>query len=233
MLVPVLVFGGIAAFVIAIFVIAHWLAKKRREALAALAESQGLRFEADDRGQLLPYQQFKLFERGHSKRAMNFLVGEDAASGLLIVTADYRYVTGSGKHRQVHNQTICIAAHRRLLLPRCLLRRQRGFLDALGKFFGGTDFDFAEDPDFSRRYVLQGDDEAAVREAFYPELRKWSLEQDKRLQVECGGNAILVHHGRQLKVEAIPDLLRCTSSLLGLWLRPPWLRADEEDALEA
>lgn len=39
------------------------------------------------------------------------------------------------------------------------------------EFFGAQDIDFADDPVFSRFYVLNGTDEAAVRRLFTPSVR--------------------------------------------------------------
>lgn len=52
-----------------------------------------------------------------------------------------------------------------------LVLRPERLSDRIGGLFGHRDIDFASDRRFSRRYLLRGSDETAIRAMFTPELR--------------------------------------------------------------
>ena len=77
-----------------------------------------------------------------------------------------------------------------LELPDFLLRPQ-GCLDKVGSVFGWQDLAFVLRPDFSHRYLLQGQDERAVRYYFSNDmLELFERQPDQR--VEAGGQQLLV-----------------------------------------
>ena len=128
--------------------------------------------------------------------------------------SDYRYTTGGGKNSTTHTQTICIIRDPNLELPGIYMRREHGFIDALGQMFGGQDIDFEEDPDFSKTFVLQGDNEEQVRQIFTPELRSLFGARVKEFSVfEAAQDTIMVATGRYLKPEKVKELLELTFSL--------------------
>ncbi len=75
-MVPLLVIAGIV--LIGVVAYYSWLAaKKRREAMAALAAELGMSFDPTrDRSHDEEYAHFEIFRRGHSRRAFNTLRGE-------------------------------------------------------------------------------------------------------------------------------------------------------------
>ena len=70
--------------------------------------------------------------------------------------------------------------------------------DSLGSLVGGQDIDFADDREFSKAYVLQGDDEQAIRELFNTDVRAWFAERAGRgFQFEAQGKVLLFHQGKR------------------------------------
>lgn len=231
---PFIFFGAFILLAIGGGLLTWWANKRRRQAIEQYAIDKGFSYERDDNGQRRPFGHFALFARGQGRHSTNHLLRSDAVTGLQVLLADYHYSTRSSKNNNsTTRQTICLIKHPQIDLPQCSLRRQVRLLDSLGRLFGGQDIDFDDDPEFSRRFVLQGIDEAATRHAFDTTVRDWCCRQKPNLQVECLGAAILVHHGHTLKPEAWGDLLRCAGELMGHWLRPPWLKADEAPAKAA
>lgn len=194
--------GGVGVGVlVAAWAINAYFAKVRREAWQAVAQQIGLSFLADAQGVRDRLSNFKVCDLGHSRKASNALAGR--MSGFDVTLFDYRYITGSGKNSQTHQQTLCAVSHPELArLPHFFVRRQVALWDALGKVFGGQDINFDEDLAFSRSFVLQGDDEAAVRHALSDHARGYfSKFQQSTLQFEARGDTLLVNSGKRIKPE--------------------------------
>ncbi len=202
----ILVVAGLVVLVAFFFWLVWFQAKRRREAWMATALELDLQFQREDPGLVTRLAGFKLFGRGHSRRAQNVLTG--AVRGGEVCLADYRYTVGHGKNQSTYRQTVCVLRSARLALPHFFLRRQRALWDRLGKVFGGQDINFDADPEFSRAFVLQGADEAAVRERFQPGVRIALMRyQGTSFQLEGHGDTLLVHEGRLLEPDKAPEFI--------------------------
>lgn len=95
-------------------------------------------------------------KRGHLTNVLRRI--ED---GAVLTVADR---TG-GRRRDAHAETLVVYESPRLAVAPFALRPESA-LDRISETFGSQDIDFAGHPDFSARYLLRGDDEAAVRRAF-------------------------------------------------------------------
>lgn len=214
---PVLAIGGFIAFIAGIIYIAWLVEKKRTEAMTAFAQQHGFVFEGVQNQLLHDMAGFKLFSQGHSRQVKNFMRGAKDVGALRI--ADYQYVTGSGKHRTVWNQTIVVLQTPGRNAPHFFCRRQRALFDALGKLFGGQDINFDDDPTFSKAFVLQtSGDEQQLRHFMSPSLRDALTKMsDKNLVLEVSGDTLLLHHGRRLKPEEIDGLMADAINLRRNW----------------
>jgi hypothetical protein len=81
------------------------------------------------------------------------------------VVFDYRYVTGGGNSQRTHRQTVFYVTGDALRLPSFSLRPEN-FLHRIGELFGFRDIDFERRPEFSRLFLLRGEEEEAIRKAF-------------------------------------------------------------------
>lgn len=190
-----LIFAAVALLVIAAIAFSIWSQKKRTEAWQQVADELGIQFRGDQNDVLARCRDMKAFGRGSSQRVKNAVAGD--AGDVAITLGDYSYTTGSGKNRHTHTQTICVLQSQRLGLPRCFLRPESRLFDAIGAAFGGQDVDFEEDPEFSRAYVLQGEDETAVRRIFGAEVRGWfAARAGSGLQFETRGDTLVFHTGK-------------------------------------
>jgi hypothetical protein len=101
-----------------------------------------------------------------------------------------------------------------------------GFLAKMGKMFGRTDINFPDSPEFSRKYILRGDDEAAIRAIFTPALRQ-ALENQDRVTIEGAGPLLFIFRkGRRLKPELLPARIEQDKRIAALFFagqqsRPP------------
>lgn len=136
-------------------------------------------------------ERFALFSQGHSKQIKNMMYGE--ASGIKAAVFDYVYVTGYGKHQQTHYQSVVYLEPGNLVVPYFSLRPE-GVLHKLFSVFGYQDIDFGQRPEFSRRYILRGQDEPAVRQTFNDRLLAF-YENYPDTCTDAGGNQLFLFRG--------------------------------------
>jgi hypothetical protein len=183
-----LIFGGMFA-VLGIIIYLHNLYEGRRsDQLKALGQSLGYEFlPVPDAEFERSLSRFALCTAGHSRKMWNLLVGTAGADDVILF--DYQFVIGGGKNKSYSTQTVLWLRSPELKLPRFLLRPEH-FGDTVHGWIGGQDFDFPDHPEFSRRFLLVGDVEAAVRSAFVrPVLQHF--EQTSGIWVEGAGDTLL------------------------------------------
>lgn len=182
-------------------------AKRRTASWRQVAQELGISFLGDDDATPARLAAMKTFSRGRGRCLDNVIAGD--SGDMRITLGDYRYTTGSGKNRTTHRETVCILEAQELDLPTCFLRPQIRFFDAIGALLGGQDIDFDDDAAFSNAYVLQGDDEQAVRARFTPDIRAWFAQRrSNRYQFEARGDALVFHTGRLRKPEEARQILQ-------------------------
>ncbi|MEL7498046.1 MAG: hypothetical protein AAFN77_10575 [Planctomycetota bacterium] len=179
--------------------------KKRTEQLAENAEAMGLTFIPDGGDGLLHrFSGFQLFNRGRSRRIRNVITGD--AGDVAIAIFDYRFTTGSGKHKTTHNQTIVSLSSSNFHAPDLYLRPE-GFFDKIGSAIGFQDIDFESHPEFSRLFVLKGSNEMAIRQFMKPAVLEL-LETKQGICLEADGNTMFFYKNRtSAKPDQIKDLL--------------------------
>lgn len=188
-LAPILFF---ATFVIVIVFVILYQKKKERErteAMRAVANSLQWNFvEVAPWNLIANLNYFTLFNQGHGKQIKNFMYGE--ANGVKVAMFDYIYVTGSGKNRTTHFQTVTYLEAGNLRVPYFSLRPE-GFFTKLLTAFGYQDIDFGQRPEFSKQYLLRGQDEIAIRQAFNDQLLSF-FETYQGTSVDAGNNQLFV-----------------------------------------
>ena len=165
---------------------------ERTRQLQLAAGQLGWSFLADAAFNMIPgLDRFALFNQGHGKQIRNMMYGE--ASGVKAAVFDYIYVTGSGKHRQTHHQSVVYLEPQNLGVPYFSLRPE-GFMHKIFQAFGYQDIDFGQRPEFSRRYILRGQDEPAIRQAFTDGLLSF-YESYADTSTDGGGNQLFLFRG--------------------------------------
>ncbi len=189
-----LLFGGMLVAIVLIAVLSKRYERKRSEALAAAAFHHGLSFNLQGE----PFSNvesapIELFNSGRKRQAGNLMRG--ISGGNEVTLFDYEYVTGSGKNQSHHKQTVAAFRLPGAGLPAFQLRHECWVLK-IAAALGYQDINFPEHPEFSRRYILRGKDESAVRVAFSPALIDF-FEQlaagNKWWTVEGGGDLLVVY----------------------------------------
>ena len=186
----------ILAIVFSLFaIIAVYTSRKEKERTRQLqltASQLGWSFAAAaPLNMIAGVERFALFNQGHGKEIKNFMYG--AARGTKAAVFDYVYVTGSGKSRQVHRQSVVYLEPPTLSLPYFSLRPEHLLLKIFTAF-GYQDIDFGQRPEFSRQYILRGQDEQAIRQTFNDGLLSF-YEQYPGTCTDGGGNQFFVYRG--------------------------------------
>ncbi len=203
----VVLFTGFGAFIVIAVVLGFVGERRRKEQWQQAARMLSLPFLGNDNDLLPRFGQMKLFQQGSNRQFLNAIVGD--MGPVRVALSDFRYTTGSGKNRSTHHFTACIIQNDALDLPACYLRPERRWLDAIGSLFGGQDIDFEEDDLFSRKFVLQGESEAALRQLFDADVRAWFCNNSlPRMQFEARGNTLALHTGKRFPPDQSAELLQ-------------------------
>nr|MBA3768258.1 hypothetical protein [Acidobacteriota bacterium] len=154
-LVPLLFIG----FFVWMFIRARKKAEERRLMFQQAAQMMGWAFMPVGNFAMIPnIASYYLFTMGnaYSRKIENMMYG--TVDGGRAAVFDYTYVTGGGKNSQRHNLTVAYFQSNNLRLPLFSLRPENVFHKMFGAF-GYQDIDFANRPEFSKRYLLRGQDE--------------------------------------------------------------------------
>ncbi len=135
--------------------------------------------EQDEYGLLTQLGDFKLFNRGRSKKITNILRKDDVHGDSEICIFDYTFVTGGGNNTARHRQTVFYVNAKDLNLPQFLMKPEN-FFHKIGQYLNMVDdIDFESFPEFSDDYLLQGESEDYVRDTFHKELLHFfTVEKD-------------------------------------------------------
>jgi len=167
-------------------------ARARTQIMQAAAAQLGWTFSAAAPWYYLPgLDRFTLFNQGHSKQILNMMRGE--AGGTKAAVFDYLYITGSGRSTVRHYQTVVYLEPANLTLPYFSLRPERLMTKVLSAF-GYQDLDFGQRPEFSRQYVLRGQDEPAIRQTFNDSVLSF-YENYSGICTDAGGNQLFLFRG--------------------------------------
>jgi len=195
-IVPIMIVFWALFIGLAVFLIIYNKRKERErtQALQQLAATLGWSFAADaPLTQIAWLDRFTLFSQGRSRQIKNFMYGQ--AQGVKAAVFDYVYVTGSGKSQQTHYQTVVYLEPLNVALPMFSLRPETLFHRMLSAF-GYQDIDFGQRPEFSKQYILRGQNELAIRQAFNDRVLSF-FEGYAGTCVDAGGNQLFIYRAGQ------------------------------------
>lgn len=131
------------------------------------------------------------------ERVRNVFVKKGA--GYRLTVADLALNSGALLTLESTESTFLRINLRSQRIPHFLLRPESG-MDRIAEKLGVQDVDFEEFPVFSETFLLQGDDESAIRSFFTADLLRLH-EQYPDISGESRGDALLFHLGRGLSNE--------------------------------
>ncbi len=192
LLFPLVILTAVFGLFAIILVYSSQKEKERTRQLQHTASQLGWSFAASAPPNMIAgLERFALFNQGRGNQINNFMYG--AASGTKAAVFDYVYVTGYGKNRQTHRQSVVYLEAPYLRVPYFSLRPENVLLKIFTAF-GYQDIDFGQRPEFSRQYILRGQDEPAIRRTFNDGLFSF-YEQYPGTCTDGGGNQLFVYRG--------------------------------------
>ena len=204
-----LIIVGVVALIIVLAILGHLSAKKRREAMAALAANLGLHFSPHkDRGLARQYSFLDKLRSGSNRYAFNTLSG--TYQGHEVTVFDYHYETHSTNskgHRQTHHHYFSFFL---LTLPASfpeLVIAREGFFSKVAQAFGYDDIDF-ESHEFSRKFCVRCRDKKLAYDVCNAQMIEYLLANDD-LTIEIDAYALAISFRSRLSPEQIePNLNR-------------------------
>jgi hypothetical protein len=212
-----LIFWG-AIVVVGLF--AWWISvyrkKKRAAALERVAQELGLEYASTGTEDFVAgFGPFQIFSRGRAQKAYNLMQGATGDRGLAIF--DHQFTTGHGKSTKVWRYTVLCIRFDGPAIPTFQVRPEN-LGDKIVGWFRGNDIDFDTHPEFSKRFLLNGEDEAAVRDLFTPQVLEY-FEAKKTLSAEAIGQTLLIYRQGKVPPQQIGDLLAEGLEVLALFNR--------------
>ena len=213
----VLVFVLIIVGVIVAVAYGKKLERERTQHLQAVANLLGWQFGQEAPMDWIPnMDKFTLFNQGHSRSVKNIMFGH--SNGIKAALFDYVYVTGHGKHRTTHHQSVVYFEPRDLNIPFFSLRPEH-ILHKLITAFGYQDIDFGNRPTFSSQCLLRGADEQAIRNTFSNELLAF-YETNQGACTDGGGNQLFIfRQGHRTPPQEVQSFIDWASEVQNLFPR--------------
>lgn len=188
--IPVLlIICGIVAIVITVAAVSSHLERRRREKIEKWAAEADWRFDPAAIGIEPVLSELPLFSTGHSRKACNLVAKRSAHGADEFWIFDYEYTVGHGKHRRTHRQTIAAFPNIAANLPAFQLGPE-SFFHKIASSFGYQDIDFEAHPMFSKKFLLRGAEEQAIRALFSADLIS-RIEPLDNTSLEGDGAAII------------------------------------------
>ncbi len=194
---------GVVLFFVGFAALMFYLDRKRSDKIQAVATRLGFTFrrKATDADKALIVG-CHIANSGHGHITSNILEAAQADE-LRMTLFDHVYTIGYGKSSQQYKQTVTRMQSPVLNLPSFVLFPE-SFFSKIGKLFGGTDINFPEAPQFSKKYILRGPDEAAIRALFTPAVLQFFEGQEGPLTIDAAGDTVFAHRtSRRAKPEEL------------------------------
>jgi hypothetical protein len=200
---PGLMIFVFVAIVIAAIAFSAIAAKKRREALAGLAQRLGFSFSpAKDRNIDDQYRFLDALRQGSNRYACNILSGNYQERDVQIF--DYHYETHSTNskgHRQTHHHHFSFfILTLEISCPELKITKE-GFFSKIGQALGFDDIDF-ESHEFSRQFCVRSKDKKFAYDVCNAKMIDYLLD-NKDMSIEIEQNALALACKRKLDAAQI------------------------------
>ena len=210
-----MVLSGILFLIIIGVAISVTMGRKRTKKFEEAANEMGLVFLPDGSLELAERLiQFPFFTFGCKRKMKNLIQGDSEEVNIAIF--DYEYWTDSDGDASVYRMSI--AALESVHLKGCphFTMRPASVWDRLGRVFGLQDIDFDSHPEFSKRFVLKGPDEEAIRKFFRPALLEF-FEKKQGVSVEADpGMMFFYRPNKRVKPEELKAMLAEAYEVFGI-----------------
>ncbi len=212
----VLIIVGVLALIVVGAVFGYLGAKKRREAMMALAAKRGLRFDPGKNWDLASrYGFLNKLRAGSNRYAFNTLSGQCQSHDVVIF--DYHYETHStdskGRRQTHHHYFSCFILHMPASFPELVIAKE-GFFSKIAQAVGYDDIDF-ESHEFSRRFCVRSPNKKFAYDVCHARMMEYLLANDD-LTIEIEGDVLAITFNSRLAPERIESNLDRLIALRGL-----------------
>ena len=204
-----LIIVAVIAIIVVLAVLGYISARKRREAMFALAAKLGLTFDPDKNRDLAGrYRFLDKLRSGSNRYAFNILSGKYKDHDVTVF--DYHYETHStdskGRRQTHHHYFSFFMLHLPASFPQLVIGRE-GFFSKIAQAFGYDDIDF-ESHEFSRKFCVRSADKKFAYDVCNARMIEYLLAHTD-LTIEIEQNVLAISFSRRLAPERIePNLNR-------------------------
>ncbi|HEX5222663.1 MAG TPA: hypothetical protein VFZ59_24115 [Verrucomicrobiae bacterium] len=203
----ILIFVLFAGIVIAAIIFGVITARKRREAMAALALRLGLNYQADKDYSIADRFGFlDALARGSNRYAFNILSG--IYQGHEVLVFDYHYQTHStgakGRRQTHHHHFSFFVLKLPLAFPELRITRE-GMFSRIAQAVGYDDIDL-ESAEFSRAFCVRSRDKKFAYDVCHAQMMEYLLA-NRDLSIEIEGPALALAFSKRLSAEEIESNL--------------------------
>jgi len=170
-------------------------------------------FPEGDPKLLARFTNFKLFNRGRSRRMRNLIQGDSGEVELAIF--EYSYTTGTGEDSSTYRQSVVSLQSSDLVCPDFTIRPEN-FFDGIGSALGFQDIDFEDHDPFSSKFVLQGSDEQQIRQYFNHETLDFFTARPNICLEAQSGTLFYYRKNKRINPDQIKDSLAEAYEIFGM-----------------
>ena len=209
---------GFVSLIIAFFGLVFgallYFEKKRIQKLEAAANRLGYNFRAKPTdADVSVINGTHMATLGQRRTVSNVIKPPPAERTLLF---EFQFTIGSGKSSRTMTQTVIRLVSDKLAAVPAFVLRPESLMDKVAAAFGQKDIDFPEHPTFSKKYLLRGQDEAAIRNFFTPGIVAF-FEQERGWNVEVQGDQLFAYReNHRAGAEEITSFMDSRRRILGL-----------------
>jgi hypothetical protein len=205
--VEVLMIIGVVAVIIVAAILGQMAARKRRDAMTALATRLGLRFDPNtDRDLARRFQFLDKLRAGDNRYAFNILSGRYRDHD--VMAFDFHYETHStdskGRRQTHHHYFSFFILQLPVPFPELKIARE-GFFSKVAQAFGYDDIDF-ESHEFSRKFCVRSQDRKFAYDVCNARMMEYLLANDD-LTIEIEDQATAISFNSRLSPEQIESNL--------------------------
>jgi hypothetical protein len=180
--------------------------RQHSEGLQAAATRLGWGYREEIGFSAIPdLDRFELFGQGSGRKLRHLLTSPPGDPRAVIF--EYAYTISTGKSSHTYRQTVYYTTGDLLRLPAFSLRPER-FYHRVGALFGYRDINFDSRPEFSRMFLLRGDDEAAIRAHFTDPVAEFFEKKPGVCAAGMGRELLFWRPGRVVAPQEIEAFMR-------------------------
>jgi len=181
------------------------LERKRKEGLATLAKELGLELNWQlPEAELARFNRFQIANKGRLPTSGTTIIADDGETRMAVF--DFSYTTGHGKQKRTHLFSIAMCSSSNLSIPNMSIEPET-WQSRIAELVGYRDIDLEEDPTFSKRFSIQGNDPIAIRNFLTPERRAAITKFPNQRLAGQNDTLLVIRRHVRLKPENVRELM--------------------------